>query len=63
MISRARTWCGMCGIKYFRLNPNLSSEVVLDETDDEKLFQLMWESRKYINENRDYIRQIVQEVL
>ena len=53
----------MCGIKYFRLNPNLSSEVVLDETDDEKLFQLMWESRKYINENRDYIRQIVQEVL
>lgn len=61
--TRARTWCDMANIKYFRLNPQLTNEVGLDETDNDKLFQLMWESRKYINQNKEYIREIVQQVL
>ena len=41
----------------------LSGKVQLDETDDDKLFQLMWETRKYISENREYIKEIVRELL
>ena len=63
VICRARSWCEMAGIKYYRLNPQLTSEVVLDETDNDKLFQLMWESRKYVNQHKEYIREIVQQIL
>lgn len=63
VISRARSWCEMTGINYYRLNPQLATEVQLDETDNEKLFQLMWETRKYINQEKEYIKDLVRQIL
>jgi hypothetical protein len=37
VVDRARAWCGMAGIPYIRLSPQLDTDVKMDETDDEVL--------------------------
>jgi hypothetical protein len=37
VVDRARAWCGMAGIPYIRLSPQLDQDVRMDETDDEVL--------------------------
>ena len=52
----------MAGIKYHRLNPQLTTEVPLDETNDEALFNMMWETKKYLNQNSTLIAEIVNQL-
>ena len=42
----------MVNCQYFRLNPMVDNDVYLDETDDAKLLNLMWEAHVYIYENQ-----------
>jgi len=35
VVDRARAWCSMAGISYYRLSPMLASDISLDETNDE----------------------------
>ena len=35
VVDRARAWCSMANISYFRLSPYLASDIALDETNDE----------------------------
>lgn len=57
-VDRARAWCGMCGIAYLRLSPQLSLDVQLDETRDEILVNSLWETMVYIRSKKEQIHQI-----
>lgn len=57
-VDRARAWCGMCGIPYLRLSPQLSLDVQLDETRDEVLVNTLWETMVYIRSKKVQIHQI-----
>lgn len=45
---------------YFRLSPELSVDVVLDETEDDKLLLVCWEAMVYIKRNHDKLVQIAK---
>lgn len=47
VVDRARAWCSMIGVPYFRLNPQLTEDVALDETKDEVLIKMLWETTVY----------------
>ena len=49
-------------INAIRLNPQLLSEVQLDETDEQLLFDMMWETKKYLNQNSALISEIVHRL-
>jgi len=63
VVRRAQSFCDALGTAYYRLNPQMSADIQLDETDNTKLFQLMWDTRKYINKNRDDIKSMVSQLL
>ena len=44
---------------YFRLNPFLDEAIYLDETDDKKLVDLMWDTQNYVAKNMSTIQEIV----
>ena len=54
----SRNWI----INDLRLNPQLLSEVQLDETDEQLLFDMMWETKKYLNQNSALISEIVHRL-
>ena len=62
VVQRSKAWCEMADIKYHRLNPQLTTEVQLDETNDEALFNMMWETKKYLNQNTTLIAEIVNQL-
>ena len=55
-MERAKSWCEMVGLPYFRLNPPLSSDVELDENEDRILINMLWETRIYLHKNRDLLQ-------
>ena len=44
-----RCMCVEQGINYVRLNPILDTEIDPGETDDKKLLDMLWTTRKYMN--------------
>lgn len=56
-VDRARAWCGMLEIPFYRFSPPIS-DVELDEHDNKKLTQMMWETQCYIAANRDRIKRL-----
>ncbi|XP_063980482.1 85/88 kDa calcium-independent phospholipase A2 [Diachasmimorpha longicaudata] len=58
VVDRARTWASMTGIPYFRFNPQLSSEVCMDEKNDEVLADMIWTSKAFMHANRDQIKEL-----
>ncbi|XP_020029207.1 85/88 kDa calcium-independent phospholipase A2 isoform X2 [Castor canadensis] len=62
-VDRARAWCEMVGIQYFRLNPQLGSDIMLDEVSDAVLVNALWETEVYIYEHREQFQKLVQLLL
>ncbi|XP_067830661.1 85/88 kDa calcium-independent phospholipase A2 isoform X3 [Heptranchias perlo] len=62
-VDRARAWCEMVDIPYFRLNSQLKTDVMLDEIDDAILVNMLWETQIYIHQERERIQQLVQLLL
>ncbi|XP_066157041.1 85/88 kDa calcium-independent phospholipase A2 [Euwallacea fornicatus] len=58
VVDRARAWCSSIGIPYFRFSPQLSEEVAMDEKSDEKLCNMLWETKAYMHENMSVIREL-----
>ena len=48
VVERARAWCQMVGLPYYRFSSPMSHDVGLDETDDRVLVQMLWETRVYV---------------
>ncbi|XP_004845676.1 85/88 kDa calcium-independent phospholipase A2 isoform X1 [Heterocephalus glaber] len=62
-VDRARAWCEMVGIQYFRLNPQLGTDIMLDEVNDAVLVNVLWETEVYIYEHREQFQKLVQQLL
>ncbi|KAK3728611.1 hypothetical protein QZH41_011694 [Actinostola sp. cb2023] len=48
VVERARVWCEMIGVPFYRLSSDISVEVGLDETDDKLLVKMLWETKVYV---------------
>ncbi|XP_074647168.1 85/88 kDa calcium-independent phospholipase A2-like [Tubulanus polymorphus] len=55
-VDRARSWCGMLNIPYFRFSPPLSEDVPLDCHDNATLLKILMETKVYLYNNRDKIQ-------
>ncbi|XP_056654893.1 85/88 kDa calcium-independent phospholipase A2 isoform X4 [Monodelphis domestica] len=62
-VDRARAWCEMVDIHYFRLNPQLGTDIMLDEVNDTVLVNALWETEVYIYEQRNQLQKLVQQLL
>ncbi|XP_002119484.2 85/88 kDa calcium-independent phospholipase A2-like [Ciona intestinalis] len=59
VVERAKAWCETMDASYFRLNPFMEDEVQLNETNDEILLNLLWDTQVYLQENKHLIEGIV----
>uniref|UniRef100_A0A8C0ZA76 phospholipase A2 n=1 Tax=Cyanistes caeruleus TaxID=156563 RepID=A0A8C0ZA76_CYACU len=59
-VDRARAWCEMTDVPYFRLSPQLHTEVMLDEVNDAVLVNALWDTQLYIYQQREQFEQLVQ---
>ncbi|KAL0102550.1 hypothetical protein PUN28_018087 [Cardiocondyla obscurior] len=58
VVDRARTWCSMIGVPYYRFNPHLSTEVAMDEKNDEILVHMIWTAKAFMHANRDVMQEL-----
>ncbi|XP_078034876.1 calcium-independent phospholipase A2 VIA [Augochlora pura] len=58
IVDRARNWCSMIGVPYYRFNPQLSQDVKMDEKSDEILAEMIWTTKAFIHANRDQIKEL-----
>lgn len=58
VVDRARTWCSMIGVPYYRFNPQLSTEVAMDEKSDEVLVNMIWTAKAFMYANRDVVQEL-----
>ncbi|KAK4831568.1 hypothetical protein QYF61_018328 [Mycteria americana] len=61
-VDRARAWCEMVDIPYFRLNPQLHTDVMLDEVNNTVLVNALWDTQLYIYQQREQFEQLVQHL-
>ncbi|XP_065501348.1 85/88 kDa calcium-independent phospholipase A2 isoform X2 [Caloenas nicobarica] len=61
-VDRARAWCEMTDVPYFRLSPQLHTEVMLDEVNDTVLVNALWDTQLYIYQQREQFQQLVQHL-
>ena len=53
----------MIGLNYFRFNPPLSEDVELDESNDNVLINMLWDTRAYIHKNRELLNKAGRTLL
>ncbi|XP_030753365.1 85/88 kDa calcium-independent phospholipase A2 isoform X2 [Sitophilus oryzae] len=58
VVDRARAWCSSVGVPYFRFSPQMSEEIAMDEKSDEKLCNMLWETKAYMHENTTLMREL-----
>lgn len=58
IVDRARNWCSMIGVPYYRFNPPLSQDIAMDEKSDEVLAEMIWGAKAFMHANRDQIKEL-----
>ncbi|XP_020288940.1 85/88 kDa calcium-independent phospholipase A2 [Pseudomyrmex gracilis] len=58
VVDRARSWCSMIGVPYYRFNPQLSTDVAMDEKSDEILADMIWTAKAFMHANRDQVKEL-----
>jgi len=53
VVERARAWCHSLKLPYFRANPPLSENINMDETNNIKLINMLWETQAYMTSRRE----------
>ncbi|XP_068522146.1 85/88 kDa calcium-independent phospholipase A2 isoform X2 [Anas acuta] len=61
-VDRARAWCEMTDIPYFRLSPQLHTDVMLDEVNDAVLVDALWDTQLYIYQQREQLERLVRDL-
>lgn len=59
VVDRARAWCSMINIPYYRFNPQMSEDIAMDEKKDEPLINMLWETKAYLYANRNKIMEMI----
>ncbi|XP_074521107.1 85/88 kDa calcium-independent phospholipase A2 isoform X3 [Halichoeres trimaculatus] len=62
-VDRASAWCEMIDTIYYRMNPQLSQEVLLDEVSDAVLVDMLWETQMYLYEKRENLQSLAKLLL
>lgn len=57
-MERAKAWCSMIGVPYYRFSPQLSEDIPLDCKDDKVLINMLWETQCYILSQQDKVNQL-----
>lgn len=58
VVDRARSWCSMIGVPFFRFTPQLSEDINMDERSDEKLVNMAWECQAYMYSQRTVVNEL-----
>ncbi|XP_046424777.1 85/88 kDa calcium-independent phospholipase A2-like [Neodiprion fabricii] len=58
LVDRAKSWCSMIGVPYFRFNPQMSEEISMDEKSDEKIVQMMWDVKAFMYAHQDEVKKL-----
>jgi len=53
----------MIGVPYFRLNPPLSEDIPLDETNNAKLVNMLWETTAYMYSRKTEVEELISLLL
>lgn len=59
-VDRARAWCSMINVPFYRFSPQLSEDIPLDCNDNKTLITMLWETQCYIIANKHRIEQVAQ---
>lgn len=62
VVDRARAWCSMIGVPYYRFNPQMSVDIAMDEKIDEPLVNMMWEVKAYMHANRRKVIEMINHM-
>ncbi|XP_032077398.1 85/88 kDa calcium-independent phospholipase A2 isoform X1 [Thamnophis elegans] len=62
-VDRAAAWCEMIDAHYFRFNPSLEADIMLDEVSNTILVNMLWETQIYIYRHWDKFEQLVEQLL
>lgn len=60
---RAEAWCGSIDAAYYRLQPHLKEDVMINEVNDEKLVDMLWTTKMYVQKNKHLIQEIADILL
>ena len=60
VVDRTRSVCSMVGAAFFRLSPSFTFDVALDETRDDMLIQMLWETQAYVFSHQNEFKKIAQ---
>ncbi|XP_077290175.1 calcium-independent phospholipase A2 VIA [Arctopsyche grandis] len=63
LVDRARSWCSTAGVPYYRFNPPISANVPLDETSNDIIVDILWETKAYMYKNSVLSREVVDCLL
>lgn len=58
IVDRARIWCSDLHVPFFRLTPQFSEDLLLDEAQDENLVRAMWETKAYMTSQHRMMEQL-----
>jgi calcium-independent phospholipase A2 len=47
-------------VPYYRFNPQLSEDVAMDEKDDAKLVNMLWETKAYMHSSRNIVKEVAR---
>ncbi|XP_073500388.1 85/88 kDa calcium-independent phospholipase A2 isoform X2 [Phyllobates terribilis] len=62
-VNRAQAWCEMIDIPYFRLSPQLQTDVMLDEISDAVLVNMLWDTQIYIYQQKEHLQRLASLLL
>ncbi|XP_055605449.1 85/88 kDa calcium-independent phospholipase A2 isoform X2 [Uranotaenia lowii] len=62
VVDRARAWCSMIEVPYYRFNPQMSDDIAMDEKIDEPLINMLWEVKAYMYANRKKVIEMINQL-